>query len=1627
MLNTEVNFSLEDTPDDGRALSMVNYDPSLGQFVINPEALEVIRQLQSPLGVISVAGMYRTGKSYLLNRMLLNRSGGFSVGPSINPCTKGLWMWSKTIPAHTPQGKPLNVLIIDTEGIGATDEDHNHDNKIMTLAILLSSYFLFNSMGTIDESSIQSLSFIVNITKNIQQKNGNKDFAKYLPAFMWVIRDFSLQLKNRDGNPITSKEYLEYSLELQNGTSEFIVNKNQIRKLVKEYFPNRDCVTLVRPLLEEGNLQKLERTPASKLRKEFIEQVNYLRKTVLNSINPKKLNGQELNGEMFIDLIKSYVKMINEGAVPIIQTAWTYMRQNQALLAKKNALENYKKKTDEIINKFPMKEEFLRNILKKIKKEIILNFNEEIIGEADEKDLKELKSELKKIKSEIINKNINSTKTQTNRFLIENYKNIDEKIKNNEYLNISEYKDDIEQFVQFCLNKCPSGPNRDIIIYEFIIKNIINTSGILSKSNMDEMERIICDNSNNVDELIKELKEEKDKEKKLNNELKEITEKLEKLNQEKDKITSQNSNESDNLNKLMEEKNNEIIKLKNKLNTTEKICEQKIKEMRQKVEEAEKISHQKELESTQISSDFQREKVLMEQKIIFLEKTLKELEDNKLRSNPYNTTSKKNRNDETTLKQKKEKLEDEIKRLNKVIKELQEKNIELDSQLLTKGKRIENEKNNIAELVETYQKKLEDLQDSNSELAKNINKFKEDAAKQMEILSTEYEKQIEEILSQQKNLDEEFKTKEEELRKNLAKVQAELSVLMQDKDLVDKKIEQIKDKNQSEKIEHDKYIKILEENNKELLDKYEMTSKENSDLKIIYTNELNQLTSENNSKEEQIRIKNEKLKDELNQLISEYDSQIKNLKSKVIENENNIIPKMKQKILDLQNEKENLSQDIELCGKSQKHKLAEIALQYEDQKEQIINNNRQQLEDNNNENDQQIQEIRKVYQIEKDKISEQMRNENDTAQERINQIEKEQNEILNELEKEKDDKIAELQDTLDEINLNHDEYVKKIEKELFLRNQKIENLQKFINDTKNSIDVIKMQQEQYLKEQSEEFENEKNILNEKIKNAEKDCETTEIEINKLKEQNTQMESNLSELKEKYTDLEQEYKDVQNNLDQEINELKNKLNDINNNINMNNANYEKELSLKEQKSEFLSKKLDEIKKELNDLKESFEEKLNQTKEDVTTEYTEKIENMKKEKENLENIINNLEKEYSTLQQKYETETETLTKEKESVTEKLNDLTIKKKQLGDQLDGQHCTDQTIILKLRNEFKLKNDGLVKDNLSLQEKLQKLEQSYNKLTNSYDTEKANWENKFSFIAEQKDSLNKELEELKIKYNENMDELQKKILEERERLELIYKKSLADGENIHNQQLQQAQETFNKKYEEVNVQNNNLIAENATLVKKIDFYQNNNTISEIDTKLQDALDKEKKYKEQYEKLKKEKEEAINKLKLKLNNETEIHKKKIEELELKLQEYEGKRNNKNADLVKLKAVSDKDNENKVLLIQQLNETLERLKKENEKLTSENKEVQRENENYRKSSRGSSRNSSNIGMNNYIPNRRRNGNSYYFNKENINGNFNPSSSQNDEIKINLIPKNFNHTVTKSAMSPLNNSSVINNNE
>ena len=79
--------------------------------------------------------------------MMLDRQKGFEVGPSINPCTKGIWIWGTPIKGLTPSGEPVNVFIIDSEGIGGLDEDNNHDMIIFSIALLISSYFIYNSVG----------------------------------------------------------------------------------------------------------------------------------------------------------------------------------------------------------------------------------------------------------------------------------------------------------------------------------------------------------------------------------------------------------------------------------------------------------------------------------------------------------------------------------------------------------------------------------------------------------------------------------------------------------------------------------------------------------------------------------------------------------------------------------------------------------------------------------------------------------------------------------------------------------------------------------------------------------------------------------------------------------------------------------------------------------------------------------------------------------------------------------------------------------------------------------------------------------------------------------------------------------------------------------------------------------------------------------------------------------------------------------------------------------------------------------------------------------------------------------------------------------------------------------------
>ena len=188
--------------------------------------------------------------------------------------------------------KELPILLIDTEGLGAFDEEENHDAKIFLLALLLCSLLVFNSIGAVDENALQNLSLVLNLSKNLQVKSGKQiedpdEMAEYFPSFLWVLRDFALQMVDAEGNEINQKTYLENALKDVKGTSDAVENKNRIRRLIRHFFKERDAFTMVRPMEDERMLQNLASAPDHMLREEFVQQVNLLRSKTLKRVQAK--------------------------------------------------------------------------------------------------------------------------------------------------------------------------------------------------------------------------------------------------------------------------------------------------------------------------------------------------------------------------------------------------------------------------------------------------------------------------------------------------------------------------------------------------------------------------------------------------------------------------------------------------------------------------------------------------------------------------------------------------------------------------------------------------------------------------------------------------------------------------------------------------------------------------------------------------------------------------------------------------------------------------------------------------------------------------------------------------------------------------------------------------------------------------------------------------------------------------------------------------------------------------------------------------------------------------------------------------------------------------------------------
>uniref|UniRef100_A0A8B9WII8 GB1/RHD3-type G domain-containing protein n=1 Tax=Bos mutus grunniens TaxID=30521 RepID=A0A8B9WII8_BOSMU len=169
------------------------------QLTVNPRALKILEQISQPVVVVAIAGLYRTGKSYLMNRLAGQNHGEFRLGSTVRSETKGIWMWC----VPHPSKENHTLVLLDTEGLGDVEKgDSKNDSWIFALAVLLSSTFVYNSMSTINHQALEQLHYVTELTELIRTKSspssneeeGSAEFLSFFPDFIWTYLENALTL-----------------------------------------------------------------------------------------------------------------------------------------------------------------------------------------------------------------------------------------------------------------------------------------------------------------------------------------------------------------------------------------------------------------------------------------------------------------------------------------------------------------------------------------------------------------------------------------------------------------------------------------------------------------------------------------------------------------------------------------------------------------------------------------------------------------------------------------------------------------------------------------------------------------------------------------------------------------------------------------------------------------------------------------------------------------------------------------------------------------------------------------------------------------------------------------------------------------------------------------------------------------------------------------------------------------------------------------------------------------------------------------------------------------------------------------------------------------------------------------
>ncbi len=86
---------------------------------------------------------------------MLGSGDAFALGHTMDAKTLGIWMGTSVLECDDHV-----VVLLDTEGIEAVTADRREDSRIFVLSLLLSSFFIYNSIKVPKQGDLQNMKLV---------------------------------------------------------------------------------------------------------------------------------------------------------------------------------------------------------------------------------------------------------------------------------------------------------------------------------------------------------------------------------------------------------------------------------------------------------------------------------------------------------------------------------------------------------------------------------------------------------------------------------------------------------------------------------------------------------------------------------------------------------------------------------------------------------------------------------------------------------------------------------------------------------------------------------------------------------------------------------------------------------------------------------------------------------------------------------------------------------------------------------------------------------------------------------------------------------------------------------------------------------------------------------------------------------------------------------------------------------------------------------------------------------------------------------------------------------------------------------------------------------------------------